>query len=173
MRDMTEANRADFESFMAERFTDSIDRRRCINGDGNDYMSWDMGVARTVWQHMQQKLNAETNRADQNASYLETLTDRMMDSEKERDALAADREKFAVQCAAAKIAVQYAQAAGFECTLNTPAVDAYLNSVRAEGAEAVAQKLLNMCAVARHSDKETIYALSLKAGEIAAQLRGQ
>ncbi len=53
----------------------------------------------------------------------------------QRDALAADREKFAVQCAAAKIAVQYAQAAGFECTLNTPAVDAYLNSVRAEGVE--------------------------------------
>ena len=58
MRDMTEANSAEFESFMAERFTDSIDRRRCINGDGSDYMSWDMGVARAVWQHMQQKLDA-------------------------------------------------------------------------------------------------------------------
>lgn len=89
----------------------------------------------------------------------------------QRDALAADREKFAVQCAAAKIAVQYAQAAGFECTLNTPAVDAYLNSVRAEGAQAVEQKLIRMCAVAHRSDKEVIHALSVKAGEIAAQLR--
>ena len=47
--------------------------------------------------------------------------------------LSGDREKFAVQCAAAKIAVQYARAEGFECSLNTPDVDAYLNAVRAEG----------------------------------------
>lgn len=57
----------------------------------------------------------------------------------QRDALAAEREKFAVQCAAAKIAVQYAQAAGFECTLNTPVVDAYLNSVRADAVEEAAE----------------------------------
>lgn len=47
----------------------------------------------------------------------------------------------------------------------------FLNSVRAEGAEAVEQKLLRMCAVAHRSDKEVIHALSVKAGEIAAQLR--
>lgn len=51
------------------------------------------------------------------------------------DSVMAEREKFAVQCAAARIAVQYAKAAGFECTLNTPDVDNYLNAVRAEGVE--------------------------------------
>lgn len=56
------------------------------------------------------------------------------------DAANAERERFAVQCAAAKIAVQAAKAAGFECTLNTPAVDAYLNAVRAEAIEQAAEK---------------------------------
>lgn len=53
----------------------------------------------------------------------------------------------------------------------TPATDAYLNSVRAEGAEIVQQKLMRMCEVAARNDKETIHALSLKAGQIADQLR--
>ena len=40
--------RAAFESFMAERFGDCIDRRRVKNGDG-EYMAWDMQVAWIVW----------------------------------------------------------------------------------------------------------------------------
>lgn len=38
-----------FETYMAERFKDLIDRRICINSDG-DYMAWDMQVAWLVWQ---------------------------------------------------------------------------------------------------------------------------
>lgn len=49
---MAQEEREKFESFMAERFPESIDRRRCLNGDDNDYMSWDMNVARTVWAHL-------------------------------------------------------------------------------------------------------------------------
>lgn len=159
---------------------------------------------------LQQRLDEESHRADQNAAYLETLTERMMAAEKERDALAAEN-------AALKVFFETGINASFEgCDFfgdhmqsralelglileevyckdhhenmvvdpsgledgdtvyfinKTPATDAYLNSVRADGAEAVAQKLLNMCAVAHRSDKETIHALSLKAGEIAAQLR--
>jgi hypothetical protein len=41
--------RAAFETFIAERFGDLIDRRRALNGD-NEYMSWDMAVAWIVWQ---------------------------------------------------------------------------------------------------------------------------
>lgn len=57
------------------------------------------------------------------------------------DEVLAEREKFAVQCAAAKIAVKYAKSAGFECTLNTPDVDAFLNEVRADGVEMFASAL--------------------------------
>lgn len=49
---MNDEQRNKFEDFMAIQFVDSIDRRRCKNGDGNDYMSWDMNVARAVWQHL-------------------------------------------------------------------------------------------------------------------------
>lgn len=38
-----------FETFMADRFGDTIDRRRAKNGD-QGYMAWDMIVAWTVWQ---------------------------------------------------------------------------------------------------------------------------
>lgn len=55
---MNESQRVEFEAFMEARFGDCIDRRRCKNGDENDYMSFDMGMARIVWQHMQQKLDA-------------------------------------------------------------------------------------------------------------------
>ncbi|HIB5468970.1 TPA: hypothetical protein ACWXAD_004940 [Klebsiella quasipneumoniae subsp. similipneumoniae] len=41
--------RKSFESFMAERFGDSVDRRRARNGD-QGYMAWDMVVAWIVWQ---------------------------------------------------------------------------------------------------------------------------
>lgn len=41
--------RAEFESFIAQRFGELIDRRRAENSD-NDYMAWDMAVAWIVWQ---------------------------------------------------------------------------------------------------------------------------
>ncbi len=58
MEKLNDSSRAEFEAFMADRFNDSIDRRRCKNGDGNDYMSWDMNVARAVWQHLSQRAEA-------------------------------------------------------------------------------------------------------------------
>ncbi|CNK95460.1 hypothetical protein N0H69_18920 [Yersinia alsatica] len=48
----------EFEAFMAERFGDSIDRRKCLNGDDNDYMAWDMQVAKIIWMQLAAKLEA-------------------------------------------------------------------------------------------------------------------
>lgn len=58
MKELSDSSRKEFEEFMAEKFEHCIDRRRCINGDGNDYMSWDMNVARVVWQHLSQRAEA-------------------------------------------------------------------------------------------------------------------
>lgn len=44
-----ELERQRFEEFMAKRFHDSVDRRRCRNGD-QGYMAWDMIVAWSAWQ---------------------------------------------------------------------------------------------------------------------------
>lgn len=46
-------------------------------------------------------------------------------------ALAAEKEKFAVECAATKIAIAYLKSGRHDFTLNTPATDAFLAEVRA------------------------------------------
>ncbi|CAM6714063.1 TPA: hypothetical protein N5O45_001236 [Enterobacter kobei] len=50
-------------------------------------------------------------------------------------ALAAEKEKFAVECAATKIAIAYLKSGRHDFTLNTPATDAFLAEVRAQGVE--------------------------------------
>ncbi|CAM7034873.1 hypothetical protein [Enterobacter intestinihominis] len=47
-------------------------------------------------------------------------------------ALAAEKEKFAVECAATKIAIAYLKSGRHDFTLNTPATDAFLAEVRAQ-----------------------------------------
>ena len=46
-------------------------------------------------------------------------------------ALAAEKEKFAVECAATKIAIAYLKSGRHDFTLNTPATDDFLAEVRA------------------------------------------
>lgn len=43
-----ESERTDFEAYMEENFTHTVDRRRCKNGD-MEYMAFDMGIAWLVW----------------------------------------------------------------------------------------------------------------------------
>lgn len=50
-------------------------------------------------------------------------------------ALTAEKEKFAVECAATKIAIAYMKSGRQDFTLNTPATDAFLAEVRAQGVE--------------------------------------
>lgn len=61
-------------------------------------------------------------------------------------ALAAEKEKFAVECAAAKIAIAYLKSGRQDFSLNTPATDAFLAEVkteaRKEGAYFVANRML-------------------------------
>ncbi|HCJ7417816.1 hypothetical protein [Enterobacter ludwigii] len=54
-------------------------------------------------------------------------------------ALAAEKEKFAVECAATKIAIAYLKSGRHDFTLNTPATDAFLAEVRAQGVERLAK----------------------------------
>ncbi|EPC6061056.1 hypothetical protein [Enterobacter hormaechei] len=54
-------------------------------------------------------------------------------------ALAAEKEKFAVECAATKIAIAYLKSGRHDFTLNTPATDAFLAEVRAHDLNAFIQ----------------------------------
>lgn len=60
-------------------------------------------------------------------------------------ALAAEKEKFAVECAATKIAIAYLKSGRHDFTLNTPATDAFLAEVRAQGVEMLASLAGNEC----------------------------
>ena len=44
-----ESNREAFEAYMAEKYKNLMDRRKCLN-NGGGYMAWDMNVAWQVWQ---------------------------------------------------------------------------------------------------------------------------
>lgn len=73
-------------------------------------------------------------------------------------ALAAEKEKFAVECAATKIAIAYLKSGRHDFTLNTPATDAFLAEVRAQGVEmavdVVKQCYDNICAGGMQEKRE-------------------
>lgn len=50
-------------------------------------------------------------------------------------ALGAEKEKFAVECAATKIAITYLKSGRQDFSLNTPVTDAFLAEVRAQGVD--------------------------------------
>ena len=58
-----DSNREAFEAYMAEKYKNLMDRRKCLN-NGGGYMAWDMNVAWQVWQaakeHEANKLGQET-----------------------------------------------------------------------------------------------------------------
>ncbi|HHA1211957.1 TPA: hypothetical protein ACOEC7_002436 [Enterobacter hormaechei subsp. xiangfangensis] len=56
-------------------------------------------------------------------------------------ALAAEKEKFAVECAATKIAIAYLKSGRHDFTLNTPATDTFLAELRAQGVEMFAKEM--------------------------------
>ena len=62
-------------------------------------------------------------------------------------ALAAEKEKFAVECAATKIAIAYLKSGRHDFTLNTPATDAFLAEVRAQESKRVYESILDNPAV--------------------------
>ncbi|HHK8706768.1 TPA: hypothetical protein ACQY9H_002824 [Escherichia coli] len=58
--------------------------------------------------------------------------------------MAAEKEKFAVECAATKIAIAYLKSGRQDFSLNTPSTDAFLAEVRAQGVEMYADNLDNV-----------------------------
>ncbi|MFC2189605.1 hypothetical protein ACFLIP_03655 [Enterobacter hormaechei] len=85
-------------------------------------------------------------------------------------ALAAEKEKFAVECAATKIAIAYLKSGRHDFTLNTPATDAFLAEVRAHGVEMFSQFMLRDACGDKESQREIGEVLDA-AESFAAQLR--
>ncbi|MDQ2119702.1 hypothetical protein RBI72_23660 [Enterobacter hormaechei] len=70
-----------------------------------------------------------------NETNAEYLVRKLAEADAMCAALAAEKEKFAVECAATKIAIAYLKSGRHDFTLNTPATDAFLAEVRAQGVE--------------------------------------
>ncbi|ELX3509902.1 hypothetical protein QK063_000893 [Escherichia coli] len=87
-------------------------------------------------------------------------------------ALAAEKEKFAVECAATKIAIAYLKSGRQDFSLNTPATDAFLAEVRAQGVEMFAQKCNSKSEQSFASDiRDNWKLLGEHATDFAAELR--
>lgn len=97
----------EFEAFMADRFGDLIDRRRCLNGDGDDYMSWDMQVAKIVWMHFTDKLEA----AEKGNAFLKEQLSQLANFNPDWDKLEACQESWRELASFQKETLQRAEAA--------------------------------------------------------------
>ncbi|HCT6441527.1 TPA: hNH endonuclease [Enterobacter hormaechei] len=74
-----------------------------------------------------------------NETNAEYLVRKFAEADAKCAALAAEKEKFAVECAATKIAIAYLKSGRHDFTLNTPATDAFLAEVRAHDLNAFIQ----------------------------------
>lgn len=63
----TKALREECAQWVKDTIGEAVDTRMALNGDGNDYMSWDMSVIWLAWLHLSGKLEAERQRADEGA----------------------------------------------------------------------------------------------------------
>lgn len=86
-------------------------------------------------------------------------------------ALAAEKEKFAVECAATKIAIAYLKSGRHDFTLNTPATEAFLAEVRAAAVDEVCLKISNAIVNCYQDEQVGLDAAATICGDFAAQLR--
>ncbi|EPA2067816.1 TPA: hypothetical protein ACOSBP_004024 [Enterobacter hormaechei] len=82
-----------------------------------------------------------------NETNAEYLVRKLAEADAMCAALAAEKEKFAVECAATKIAIAYLKSGRHDFTLNTPATDAFLAEVRAQESKRVYESILDNPAV--------------------------
>ncbi|CAM6572607.1 CPS-53 (KpLE1) prophage protein [Enterobacter intestinihominis] len=86
-------------------------------------------------------------------------------------ALAAEKEKFAVECAATKIAIAYLKSGRHDFTPNTPATEAFLAEVRAAAVDEVCLKISNAIVNCYQDEQVGLDAAATICGDFSAQLR--
>lgn len=86
-------------------------------------------------------------------------------------ALTAEKEKFAVECAATKIAIAYLKSGRQDFSLNTTATDAFLAEVRANAVDEACLKISNAIVNCCQDEQIGLDAAATICGDFAAQLR--
>lgn len=142
-------SREKFEQDIKARFGDSIDYRVCKNSDG-EYMAWDMQVAWWAWQ-------AASKASEQQLAAVVA----------ENAGLKAENDQ-ALQCMAEfRINLSMYKKFKYQSDVKTPATDAYLAEVRAQGVESGINTVIAMM---NHQHPATSQAIDILQTH-AAQLR--
>lgn len=163
------SSREKFEQAIKARFGDSIDYRVCKNSDG-EYMAWDMQVAWWAWQA------AETDMAVQ----LANAESKCRELAAENGGLKADQvrifnsgyqrgheatvEGYYVDIHQNDITTYHEDVVVEISEEPTPATDAFLAEVRAQGVDALAQTLEGLVAVSVTRSYITEFAAQLRKG---------
>ena len=95
---------------------------------------------------------------------LADMAEQIANAESKCAELAAEKETFAVECAAAKIVIAYLKSGRQGFSLNTPATDAFLAEVRAQGVDMAMEHM-------QSSGSLTFGDCYISLNEFAAQLR--
>ncbi|CAH3478425.1 hypothetical protein [Citrobacter freundii] len=135
------SSRDKFEQAIKARFGDLIDYRTCKNSDG-EYMAWDMQVAWWAWQAAETDMAVQLANAESKCRYLAGVAAENAALKKAADfATAPDMW---IEQADGMLDYRYCEwyVDVLKAAMETPATDAFLAEVRAQGVEMFADHLL-------------------------------
>lgn len=169
---MSMTSREQFEQAIKARFGDSIDYRICKNSDG-EYMAWDMQVAWWAWQAAskaseQQFAAVVAENVGLKSKGREVLNEACKVYEKLNATISSDSGDF--------IDGQTLHEFQFLLDVETPATDAYLAEVRAQGVEMFAHSMAHHLLVMEKNGEDAITKIQVGTASrlalaFAAQLR--
>ncbi|CAH3289760.1 hypothetical protein AI2602V1_2130 [Citrobacter freundii] len=165
------SSRDKFEQAIKARFGDLIDYRTCKNSDG-EYMAWDMQVAWWAWQAAETDMAVQLANAESKCRELAvenvTLNDKM-----NKLATWPGIEFYSSSWEFCNLDGN--DALEFMCDVQTPATDAFLAEVRAQGVEMLAAEYESKIEPYKtHDEFMNAHYLTMQANEarqFAAQLR--
>ncbi|EJY9171242.1 hypothetical protein OHQ45_000149 [Citrobacter freundii] len=136
-------SREKFEQAIKARFGDLIDYRVCKNSDG-EYMAWDTQIAWWAWQAAEtdmavQLANAESKRRELSAVVAENVALKNPDNWLSQSDYGYEASEVATQNGATEDESLRAGMVAIINRIETPATDAFLAEVRAQGLERLAK----------------------------------
>ncbi|EPA0308921.1 hypothetical protein ACQZDC_002929 [Enterobacter hormaechei] len=159
------SSREAFEAWVDSNFPFKKDRFDLFRGEYKSQFTKQLWQS---WQASREGLDAKLKSAENNDVDARC---HVAELEAKCAALAAEKEKFADECAATKIAIAYLKSGRHDFTLNTPATEAFLAEVRAAAVDEVCLKISNAIVNCYQDEQVGLDAAATICGDFAAQLR--
>lgn len=159
------SSREAFEAWVDSNFPFKKDRFDLFRGEYKSQFTKQLWQS---WQASREGLDAKLKSAENNDVDARC---HVAELEAKCAALAAEKEKFAVECAATKIAIAYLKSGRHDFTLNTPATEAFLAEVRASAVDEVCLKISNAIINCYQDEMVGLDEAVTICGDFAAQIR--